>query len=80
MGKVKISTLRLGLTSGLLMGVAFGIWLAAGVGRKMIFGTGETTEPGTLTCLNCGTQLNFAEAGRVPPCGNCHGTEFGKSS
>lgn len=80
MSKIKTTSLRLGLVSGLLIGVALGIWLAAKVGKTMIFRTGEVTEPGTLTCLGCGTQLHFAEAGRIPPCGSCHGTEFGNRS
>lgn len=43
------------------------------------FRTGEITGPGVLTCLSCDTELHFADSGTIPPCGNCHGTEFRKS-
>lgn len=40
--------------------------------------TGEVTGIGMLECLNCGEQLVFRHAARVPPCPRCHGTSFRK--
>jgi hypothetical protein len=47
--------------------------------RALTFSTGEVTGPGTLTCNNCGTELNRAETTRIPPCPKCHETSFRKS-
>jgi len=80
MGNIRTNSLRVGLISGLLAGVALGIWLAAKVAKKIVFTTGEMTDPGTLNCLTCDTQLHFTVPGKIPPCGNCHGTEFWKST
>ncbi len=38
--------------------------------------TGETTGPGTLTCVTCGKSMSFHQPGRVPPCPSCHATIF----
>ena len=38
--------------------------------------TGEITGPGTLLCAACGKRLHFHVTGRIPPCAECHGTEF----
>ena len=38
--------------------------------------TGEIAGPGTLICDQCGEQLHFRRAGRIPPCPKCHGTSF----
>jgi isocitrate dehydrogenase len=41
--------------------------------------SGEITSAGTLTCLACDHEMHFKKTGRVPPCSNCHATEFRKS-
>jgi len=38
--------------------------------------TGEVTSIGTLACKNCGKELHFHKAGRIPPCPSCKKTEF----
>lgn len=38
--------------------------------------TGEITSIGTLACKNCGKELHFHKAGRIPPCPSCKKTEF----
>lgn len=38
--------------------------------------TGEVTSIGTLVCNECGKELHFHKAGRIPPCPSCHHTEF----
>lgn len=38
--------------------------------------TGEVSGPGTLQCVACGKQIEFHAAGRIPPCPQCHATEF----
>ncbi|UCE88830.1 MAG: zinc ribbon-containing protein [Pseudomonadota bacterium] len=38
--------------------------------------TGEITGLGTLRCVHCNKDIHFHRTGRVPPCPNCHGTEF----
>jgi ribosomal protein S18 acetylase RimI-like enzyme len=47
--------------------------------RPLLFQTGEVTGPGTLTCLECGAQMQFQDSGRIPPCPKCHKTRFKKS-
>jgi isocitrate dehydrogenase len=41
--------------------------------------SGEITSAGTLTCLSCHHDMHFKKTGRVPPCQQCHATEFRKS-
>jgi isocitrate dehydrogenase len=41
--------------------------------------SGEITSAGTLTCLSCNHEMHFKKTGRVPPCQQCHATEFRKS-
>ncbi|MDQ6991857.1 MAG: NADP-dependent isocitrate dehydrogenase [Mariprofundus sp.] len=41
--------------------------------------SGEITSAGRLTCTGCGHELQFKKTARVPPCPNCHATEFQKS-
>ena len=38
--------------------------------------TGEVTGPGTLVCEQCGKELHFHKAGRIPPCPACRSTAF----
>lgn len=38
--------------------------------------SGEVAGPGTLQCKDCGELLHFHDAGHVPPCPKCHGTQF----
>ena len=38
--------------------------------------TGEITGPGTLICDECGENLHFYRAGKIPPCPKCHATNF----
>lgn len=38
--------------------------------------TGEITGLGTLRCTHCDKEIHFHSTGRVPPCPNCHGTQF----
>ncbi len=46
--------------------------------RASHYYTGEITGPGTLQCDNCGKQLSFTSAERVPSCPECHGTQFSR--
>ncbi len=41
--------------------------------------SGEITSAGTLTCIQCGKAMHFKKTGRIPPCTECHHTEFLKS-
>jgi hypothetical protein len=38
--------------------------------------TGESVGIGTLECDACGAKLHFHGPSRIPPCGQCHRTEF----
>ena len=38
--------------------------------------TGEITGIGTLSCVECGTEIHFHETGRIPPCPKCHATVY----
>lgn len=51
----------------------------AEVERAGHYYTGDVTGPGTLRCDNCGHQLTFSGADRVPSCPSCHGTIFSRS-
>lgn len=42
--------------------------------------TGEVAGPGTLRCDGCGKELRFSTSGRIPPCPQCHGTVFSRST
>lgn len=53
---------------------------AAGRSEKVLeFHTGEVTSPGTLTCKDCGKEMNLRSTTRIPPCPSCHKTAFRKS-
>jgi NAD-dependent SIR2 family protein deacetylase len=47
--------------------------------KGLAYKTGEVTSPGTLTCKGCGKELHFKSTVRIPPCPQCHKTEFRKS-
>jgi len=38
--------------------------------------TGEITIAGTLVCDNCGENLHFYKAGKIPPCPKCHKVSY----
>ena len=38
--------------------------------------TGEVIGPSTLVCKECGEELQFRRAGKIPPCPKCRATKF----
>lgn len=42
------------------------------------FKTGEITSAGTLTCTQCGQTVQLKQTAHIPPCPQCHATEFRK--
>lgn len=42
--------------------------------------TGEIAGPGTLICSNCDEAIQFREPGRIPPCPNCRGSTYLRTS
>jgi len=46
--------------------------------EKLTYKTGEMTSAGTLTCQQCGHQMQLKKTGHVPPCAKCNGTLFSK--
>jgi len=50
--------------------------LAEQARRASMYHTGEVTGPGTLTCVSCGKDIHFHKTGHIPPCAECHGTEY----
>ena len=46
--------------------------------EKLTYKTGEMTSAGTLTCQQCGHQVQLKKTGHVPPCVKCNGTMFSK--
>jgi len=54
--------------------------LAGQAREASLYHTGEVSGPGTLVCVDCGKELHFHKAGRVPPCPKCHGTRFKRGS
>ncbi len=50
------------------------------VDRATAYHTGEITGPGMLVCDQCGEELHFLRAGRIPPCPKCRGTSFHRQS
>jgi len=46
--------------------------------EKLTYKTGEMTSAGTLTCKQCGHQVQLKKTGHVPPCVKCSGTVFSK--
>ncbi len=47
--------------------------------QNIEFKTGEVTSPGTLTCKNCGEQIQMKKTARIPPCPKCFHPHFRKS-
>jgi hypothetical protein len=57
---------------------SLGAWLAK-VGQDLehqSYTAGEITHGGAFECQSCGTHLQLASTGRIPPCFNCQGTTF----
>ncbi|HKJ83109.1 MAG TPA: NADP-dependent isocitrate dehydrogenase [Mariprofundaceae bacterium] len=53
--------------------------MANRAGKALTYHSGEITSAGTLKCTACGKRMHFKKTGRIPPCPNCHSTEFRKS-
>ncbi len=47
--------------------------------KNLEYKTGEVTSPGTLSCKECGAEMNLTSTVRIPPCPKCHKTVFRKS-
>lgn len=60
------------------LGDLFQDW-ADKVEERLSYRTGEVCSPGTLTCDECENEVHMTATGRVPPCPNCHATEFRRS-
>lgn len=45
-------------------------------GESAQYHTGEITGPGVLMCDECGENIHFHKAGRIPPCPKCKATAF----
>ncbi|MGQ9659496.1 MAG: zinc ribbon-containing protein [Thermochromatium sp.] len=49
--------------------------------RQMsLYQAGEITGPGTLICDQCGAEIHFVKASRIPPCADCGGLRFRRRS
>ncbi|MDH5752513.1 MAG: zinc ribbon-containing protein, partial [Deltaproteobacteria bacterium] len=46
------------------------------INERLTYKTGEIAGSGNLECGQCGQQLSFDHATRVPPCPKCRGTVF----
>ena len=44
--------------------------------QASIYHTGEICSAGTLSCNNCGKHVHFKKTSHIPPCADCHHTEF----
>lgn len=42
------------------------------------YNTGDITAAGTLSCTQCGQKVQLKRTTKIPPCPNCHGTQFRK--
>lgn len=40
--------------------------------------TGEVCNAGTLSCNACGKEIHLTKSSHIPPCADCHGTEFSR--
>ena len=45
---------------------------------KATYRTGQVTSAGVLRCKECNKDMHFKKTGSIPPCPNCHCTEFRK--
>ncbi|MDQ6952841.1 MAG: NADP-dependent isocitrate dehydrogenase [Mariprofundaceae bacterium] len=82
--KEKLNPARLG--TGALSSIASLLQAAgsaiSGMAEKteesLICRSGDITSAGRLTCKSCRHVLEFKKTGRIPPCPECHTTEFSK--
>lgn len=44
--------------------------------QASLYQAGQITGPGTLVCDNCGAEVRFTRAGRIPACAECGGLTF----
>jgi len=83
--KVRLDPGRLGAgamstMAGLLQAAGKGLdFLSKKTEQALVFKTGEVTGAGTLTCMQCGKQLQMKKSAHIPPCPACPGTQFRKS-
>jgi len=54
--------------------------LAEQARRANPYHTGEITGPGTLICTACGAETHLHRTGPIPPCAQCHATDFKRTS
>ncbi|MCF6265447.1 MAG: zinc ribbon-containing protein [Desulfuromusa sp.] len=47
--------------------------------QQLEYKTGEITSPGTLTCKECGEEIQMKKTAKIPPCPKCHHTIYRKS-
>ncbi len=47
--------------------------------QQLEYKTGEITSPGTLTCKECGEEIQMKKTAKIPPCPKCHHTVYRKS-
>lgn len=52
--------------------------LAERARRASEYHTGEVTTVGTLQCAKCGELLHFHRTSHIPPCPQCHHTQFAR--
>ena len=52
--------------------------LAQRAQRASEYHTGEVTSVGTLQCTECGELLHFHRTSHIPPCPQCHNTQFAR--
>lgn len=48
--------------------------------KEVTLKTGEVTGPAKMICTQCEQSLHFESSGHVPPCPNCHSTEFKRAA
>ena len=53
--------------------------IAQDLDERLTYKTGEIAGAGTLTCAQCGQQMQIGSATRIPPCPKCRGTFFRRS-
>lgn len=71
-----------------LLGLLFKLAQSAGsqlesfadrLNERLTYKTGEIAGAGTLECKECGQNLSFEKATRIPPCPKCRGTVYRRS-